>query len=74
MTQDELLSPETVSLLVLKSKGGNGPVIKELIRHCAQFLIESGKPDLTVAHVEAALVPLYTSLPMPLCPCTSLTR
>jgi ATP-dependent 26S proteasome regulatory subunit len=55
------LDGELLSLLVMKSKGGSGAFIKELMRRSAQFLIESGQPDLTVDHVEAALDELLFS-------------
>ena len=44
-----------ISILVQKTKGGTGAFIKELMRRSAQFLVETGEPNLDQQHIESAL-------------------
>jgi hypothetical protein len=49
------LTDELLDYLIKKTSGGSGAFIKELMRRSAQFLLESGDPELAEHHVEAAL-------------------
>jgi ATP-dependent 26S proteasome regulatory subunit len=49
------LRPEVVELIVRKTAGASGALIKELMRRAAQFLLESCNADLEPRHIDAAL-------------------
>jgi ATP-dependent 26S proteasome regulatory subunit len=54
--RDLLISDDLLELIVRRTKGVSGAFIKELMRRCAQFQIEtSGGKLLTQAAVDAAL-------------------
>lgn len=50
-----VLSSEVLSLLVLRTEGGSGAFIKELLRRTAQFVVENDQSEVSIAHAEAAL-------------------
>ena len=49
------MAGELRDFIVLKTKGGSGAFIKELMRRAAQFLFEDGGRSLSERHIESAL-------------------